>query len=252
MASDVRIQLEGQLERVERAVRTWEKVAQSLRGETWRTGALFPLLDAIAPEVEAAAQQVQRKAGDAPELQKLLDRLARAQAEVHDRALTKLGRVGAVPASGSTRDVLAELRREYPIVHQERLGWKPWQAGLMAVVFGLAGFAMSAAPHSYWLVALAMGLALPAWMWWLATPVLLTARTLVVGGEVVPLDDLLLVTARIAGVPNRRGKQCELELVSRSRAIRKISSSGKPTKLIAALRARGVKVDVEEGWTFFW
>lgn len=254
MQNDVRIQLEGQLEKVERAVAAWEKAAQSLQGSAWRISGLFTLLDAIGPEVEAAVKDVQRKVSVEPALKVPLARLDEAQQHVRERALQRLRRVGVTPESTELPALLNALRAEHPIAHQERLGWEPWQPALAAVVcVGVAAvaFAIPARPYPAWLIPLVPSVVFAVSQWLASTPILVTARTLVIGKEAVPIADVLLVTARIAKIPNRRWKRCELEVVSRQR-IFKVWSAGKPTRLIAVLKERGVKVEVDTDWNFFF
>lgn len=253
MASDVRIQLEGRLEKVERAARTWEKVAQSLRGETWRGGALFDVLAGITADVEATVQEVRRKAGGAPETQAALARLERAQAAVRDRALARLRRVGATPVDRDTLGLLTQLREEYQVVHQERLGWSlVGQSAMMTAMFaGLASLTLLQG-QKIWPLPLIPAVLIPAVAWLQSTRVLVTARTLVLDGTAVPLSDIVQVRARVANVPNRRGKQCEIEVYARNRPVLRVSSAGRPTAMIHALEGRGVRCEVETNWGFLW
>lgn len=251
MASNVRIQLEGRLEKVERAARTWEKVGQSLRGDEWRGGALFAVLDGISADVEATVQEVRRKAGTAPEVQQALARLERAQTSVRAQAEARLKRVGATPVPGDTPAVLAQLKAELTGVHQERLGWDwPGALATLAMVLCFTAFVVLREGWIGYLALIPLAAA-PIALWKQSTRVLVTARTLVLDRQSVPIADIVRVRARIAEVPNRRGKQCEIDVYTRSHGVVRVSSSGKPTALMRVLQDRGVTCEVEDDWRFF-
>jgi hypothetical protein len=250
MLNEVRIRLEGHVEQVERALWAWESAARSLNGNAWRSGTLFGLLDSIAPELEAAVDALQRKVSQEPELQQLLDRLFLAKSQVQQRAVVRLTRLGIQLRSNDLAHVLAELRTQHPILHEERLGWAPRL--MHAITFGGVALTLALLVMMSPLAMLSSFITVmfTARRWLASQPVLLTGKSLVIGGRAVPLSEVLYVSAR-AGL-DRSGTRCELEIISRDQPVWRISSTGDPSQLMHKLRGLGVRCRLETGLFFFW
>jgi hypothetical protein len=250
MLSDVRIRLEGRVEQVERALWAWESAARSLNGNAWRSGTLFGLLDAIAPELEESVRVLQRKVSQAPELQVLLDRLRIAKSQVRQRAVVRLSQLGVQLRSNDLAHVLAELRVHHPIIHEERLGWSPRLMHSIAFAGVAVTLALLVMMSPLAMLTSFITVMFTARRWLASQPVLLTARTLVVGGRAVPLNEVLYVNAR-SGL-DRSGTRCEIEVVSRNQPVWRISSTGDPGRLMDKLPALGIRCKLETGLFFFW
>ena len=250
MSRDVRIRLEGRVEQVERALWAWESAARSLNGNGWRSGTLFGLLDAIAPELEESVRVLQQKAPQAPELQQLLDRLCVAKSQVRHRAVVRLTRLGIQLRSNGLAHVLAELRTHHPIVHEERLGWSPRLMHGIGFAGATATVALLVMMSPLAMLTAFATVIFTARRWLASQPVLLTANTLIIGGRCVALDEVLFLSAR-AGL-DRSGTHCEIEVVTRNQPVWRVSSTGDPSRLIERLNSLGVLCRLQTGLFFFW
>jgi len=246
----VRIRLEGRVEQLERALWAWESAARSLNGNGWRSGTLFGLLDQLSPELEASVRVLQRKISAAPELQGLLDRLRLAQRQVRERAVVRLTQLGVRLRSNDLAHVLEELRIHHPIIHEERLGWPPRLMHAVAFAGAMVTVGLLVLMSPLALLTAFATVMFTARRWLASQPVLLTARSLVIGGHSVRLEELLFVNAR-SGL-DRSGTRCELEVVSRNQPVWRISSTGDPSQLIERLAPLGVRCKLETGLFFFW
>jgi hypothetical protein len=237
--ADLRIQLEGRVEKLERALWAWERAARSMRSNGWRSGTLFALLAEVTPEIDEAIAKVQQKAAESAELGAMLERLEQAKEQVRVEAARNLSGLGVRLPSEGLEAVLAELRLHHPILHHERLGWS--RPHMVAVLSGAALFlVMLAIAGLMWpwlLVAVVVGLTVGT-RWWKSTPVLLTQRTLVVGKHAGQLAEIL----EISGDTNRL--KCRFTVVLRDQPAWKVTSAGTPEELFRKLRLQGVRCEL--------
>lgn len=248
MRPDIRIRLEGQVEKVEQALWAWECAAKSLESNAWRTGTQFKLLDRIEPEIIRCVAALEAKVPEAPELQPLLRHFEeiRGHVQVQVQAQSRLERLGIRVGSAELPDVLRELAQHHPILHEERLRWDTgpsWPVllgalALPAVMLGLLAprLAMVLLP----LVALYV-----LWARFQSIRVVLTPVTLVVGSRAVQVSELLGVTCCME--PMHSGQiHHSVTISERDQAPWTVVTWAVPEVLFARLRNLGVRCEVKQ------
>lgn len=173
-----RIQLEGNLERVERQVEEWRAAAVALKLGSWehdtRWLTLLHSAPAAADSVRVVTSKLLRGVNDG-----LLHELAAAQAMVAERATARLAALGRGPVTpGGALDLLRELKHRRPLhVVYGQLASSRLDLGGRLIVAGFGG-------ASIWLALTVAGMTLDPNH---STPSALERLALALGAVALPL-----------------------------------------------------------------
>ena len=238
--ADLRIQLEGRVERVERAAAEWEDAAQVLEGRKWRTQ--WPAILEDDPELDEAIEAVFAR-GEA-QFAPALNRIYWAKRRVERSAIRRLARLAVDTPPLGLRELLAELNKERGVVLSQQVGWSLVAAWLtVGAVFG----PIFAAEwfHAPSLLIVAVVSALFANSRWQQAPRLqLTGSSVSLNGNGVRLDRIARIELRA------RSAGPKYQLVIFLKDLPEpfgVTCSAAPTDLLARLTAMGIEcAEVDE------
>ncbi len=250
----IRIQLEGQLELLEAAVDRWRLAADALASEDWQSDARWLAVAERDDALESAMIALEGKSPDSPLLQSL--RETRKRAEAFAIAHMKTLRIEVPPSTASAGSVLNKLKRERP---QPALEWSAPPPLSLVVLLSVAVFALFlwaslAFAHEgvEWLAALFNLIAVGASGvigWFFAKFVRPRYRL-----QFTENDTRIFLADQVVG-SFESGRLARLRIRRRSRGwvlqfvdlyeprTFEVESEIEPTRVMAALRARGVPVD---------